>query len=332
MRTYARFHGSPAYEGGAGGGSSRRAAAVVSDPPQPTLRKGGREACCGDSIRGLCLLLALVCLGAAPAEPTAPGPLRAAPKTPPGILASVGFDQNLGDQVPLDLPFRDETGQTVMLREFFGDKPVILTLNYYECPMLCTLELNALARSLKPLTFDAGKEFAIVTVSIDPRETPALAAAKKRGYLARYGRKGAAQGWHFLTGDQPSIERLAKAVGFRYAFDPKSGQYAHAAGITVLTPQGKIARYFYGLDYPAKDLRLGLVEASAGKIGTPIDQLLLFCFHYDPSTGKYNFVVMSVLRVLGVLTAAGLGTFMFVTVRREKRGNPVSGASSAPMS
>lgn len=258
-------------------------------------------------------------LGAAPAEPTAPGPLGAAPKTPPGILASVGFDQNLGDQVPLDLPFRDETGRTVTLGDFFGEKPVILTLNYYECPMLCTLELNALARSLKPLTFSAGKEFEVVTVSIDPREKPALAAAKKRGYLARYGREGADKGWHFLTGDQASIERLAKAVGFRYAYDEKSGQYAHAAGVTVVTPRGKIARYFYGLDYPAKDLRLGLVEASAGKIGTPIDQLMLYCFHYDPTTGKYNFVVMSVLRVLGVATAAGLGTFMFVTVRREKR-------------
>ncbi|MDR3633285.1 MAG: SCO family protein [Isosphaeraceae bacterium] len=271
--------------------------------------------------RGSILLLLVACLGAAPAEPTAPGPLGAAPKTPPGILVNVGFDQNLGDPVPLDLPFRDETGRTVKLGDYFGAKPVILTLNYYECPMLCTLELNALARSLKPLKFDAGKEFEVVTVSIDPREKPALAAAKKRGYLARYGRKGADKGWHFLTGDQSSIERLAKAVGFRYAFDEKSGQYAHAAGVTVVTPQGKIARYFYGLDYPAKDLRLGLVEASEGKIGTPIDQLLLYCFHYDPLTGKYNFVVMSVLRVLGVITVAGLGTFMFVTVRRERKAD-----------
>jgi protein SCO1/2 len=193
--------------------------------------------------------------------------------------------------------------------------------------MLCTLELNALARSLKPLKFSAGQEFEVVTVSIDPREKPALAAAKKRGYLARYGREGAERGWHFLTGDQGSIERLAKAVGFRYAYDEKSGQFAHAAGITVLTPAGKVARYFYGVDYPAKDLRLGLVEASEGKIGTPIDQLMLYCFHYDPSTGKYNFVVMSVLRVLGVATAAGLGTFMFITVRRERRHAPPEAAA-----
>jgi protein SCO1/2 len=269
--------------------------------------------------RWLGLLLALAGVGAAPAEPPAPGPLGAAPKTPPGILASVGFDQNLGQDVPLDLPFRDEAGRTVTLRAFFGKRPVILTLNYYECPMLCTLELNALARSLKPLPFDAGQQFEIVTVSIDPRETPALAAAKKRGYLARYGRKGADRGWHFLTGDQPAIERLARGVGFRYAFDPKAGQFAHAAGITLLTPEGKIARYFYGLDYPARDLRLGLVEASEGKVGSPVDTLLLYCFHYDPATGKYNFVVMSVLRVLGALTVTGLGAFMFFTMRRERR-------------
>ncbi len=271
--------------------------------------------------RTSCVLAALVALAAAPAEPRSLGESSApASKTPPGLLAAVAFDQNLGAQVPLDLTFRDETGQTVRLSQYFGgEKPVILTLGYYECPMLCTLELNALARSLKPLTFDVGKQFEVVTVSIDPREAPSLAAAKKRGYLERYGRPGAENGWHFLTGDEPEIKRLADTVGFRYVYDPKSGQFAHAAGIMVLTPQGKLARYFYGLDYPARDLRFALMEASARRIGSPIDQLLLYCFHYDPTTGKYNFMIMAALRILGVATMMSLGTFMFVMFRRDRR-------------
>jgi protein SCO1/2 len=246
-------------------------------------------------------------------------PRTAPAQTPSGILRSVGFDQNLDAQVPLDLPFRDEAGREVRLGEFFGRKPVLLNLVYYECPMLCTLELNALVMSLKPLSFDVGKEFDIVTVSIDPGETPALAASKKRGYLSRYGREGAGRGWHFLTGGEASVRRLADVVGFRYAYDRQADQYAHPAGVMVLTPGGRVSRYFYGIEYPPRDLRLGLIEASAGKIGSPVDRLLLLCYHYDPRTGKYNLVIMNVLRFLGAATVLGLGTFMFVMFRRDRR-------------
>jgi protein SCO1/2 len=235
------------------------------------------------------------------------------------ILHQVGFDQNLDAQIPLDLVFRDEAGRPVVLGELLGTRPVILTLNYYNCPMLCTVELNALLRSLQVLPFDVGREFAVVTVSIDPKETPALAAAKKAGYLRRYGRSGGTAGWRFLTGEEPSIQRLTQAVGFRYAFDSKSGQFAHPAGFVVLTPEGRIARYFYGLDYPPRDLRLALVEASAHKIGSAVDQVLLVCFHYDPSTGRYNVAVMSILRVFCALTAVGLATFMLCMFRRDRR-------------
>jgi protein SCO1/2 len=252
----------------------------------------------------------LIAFGAAPALAQSPAS---------ELIRKVAFDQNLNAQVPLELPFRDEAGREVRLGDFLGKKLVILTLVYYECPMLCTLELNSLARSLKPLAFDVGDQFDIVTVSIDPGETPQLAAIKKKNYLGRYGRKGAERGWHFLTGDEMSIRRLAGVVGFRYVYDPKTDQYAHPAGIMILTPQGKIARYLYGVDYAARDLRLGLIEASAGKIGSPVDQLLLLCFHYDPSTGKYNFAIMQALRVCGVATVAGLGTYVFVMLRRERR-------------
>ena len=188
--------------------------------------------------------------------------------------------------------------------------------------MLCTLVLNGLTRSLKPLAFDAGREFDVVVVSIDPKETPALAAVKKRGYLSRYGRPGTEQGWHFLTGDEPSIRRLAQVAGFRYHYDPQTGQYAHPAGIMVLTPQGRVARYLYGVDYAARDLRLGLIEASAGKIGSPVDQLLLLCFHYDPGTGKYTLAVIQALRVGGVATVVALGSFIGLMIWRERRARP----------
>jgi protein SCO1/2 len=258
------------------------------------------------------------------ARPTLAKPLAPAQVRSP-LLSQVGFDQNLNAQLPLDLAFRDEAGRTVTLGEYFGKRPVIVNLVYYECPMLCTLELTELARSLKPVAFNPGQEFEIVTVSIDPGEQPALAAAKKHRYLELYGRKGAEVGWHFLTGDESSIKRLAQTVGFRYAYDPTSDQYAHPAGIIMATPQGRISRYFYGLNYPARDLRLGLIEASAGKIGAPIDRLLLLCFHYDPNTGRYNFAIMSVLRILGTGTVLGLGTFMFVMYRRDRR-RAVAGA------
>ncbi len=238
---------------------------------------------------------------------------------PAPILQRVGIDQKLNAQVPLDLVFRDESGRAVTLREYFGERPVLLSLVYYECPMLCTLILNGLLRSLRALSFTAGKEFVVLTVSFDPREGPQLAAAKKRAYVRSYGRPEAERGWHFLTGDEDAIRRLTEAVGFRYAFDAETGQFAHASGIMVLTPQGRVARYFYGIEYAPRDLRLGLVEAAQGKIGSPVDQLLLYCYHYDPKTGRYSMLIMNVLRLAGAATVLAVGGFMLVMFRRERR-------------
>jgi len=237
----------------------------------------------------------------------------------PGPLRGVGLDQRLNEQVPLDLTFRDETGKTVQLREYFGEKPVILVLAYYECSMLCTLVLNGVLRSLRTLSFSVGHEFNIVTVSFNPKDTPTLAAAKKDTYLRGYARPGAEAGWHFLTGEEEAIQRLTRTVGFRYTYDPQSGQYAHASGIMVLTPRGKIARYFYGIEYAPRDLRLGLVEASANTIGSPIDQVLLFCYHYDPQTGQYGLLIMNALRLAGIATVLSVGTFMLIMFRRDRR-------------
>lgn len=268
---------------------------------------------------GSFLLALSACLPAiAVGREQAPTP-RATSEMAPGLFRGVKFDQNLDTRLPLDVPLRDERGRSIALGDFFGRKPVIVNLVYYECPMLCNEVLNSLLRSMNALAFDVGKEFDVVTVSIDPAETPELASRKKAAYLARYGRKGAADGWHFLTGDEPSIRRLAKAVGFNYAYDEKSRQFAHPAGIAIATPQGKIARYFFGISYPARDLRLALVEAATGKIGSPMDQILLMCFHYDPRTGKYNVAVMNVVRFLGCMTLASLGTFMLVMFRRDHR-------------
>jgi len=231
----------------------------------------------------------------------------------------------LNEQLPLDLTFRDETGKTVQLREYFGEKPVILALVYYDCPMLCTLVLNGVLRSLRTLSFTVGHEFNVVTVSFNSKDTPTLAAAKKETYLQGYARRGAEAGWHFLTGEEEAIQRLTHTIGFRYTYDPQSGQYAHASGIIVLTPQGKIARYFYGIEYAPRDLRLGLVEASANTIGSPVDQILLFCYHYDPQTGKYGLIIMNALRLAGVATVLSVGTFMLVMFRRDRRQKVTSG-------
>ena len=240
---------------------------------------------------------------------------------PPPGLQGVGIDQRLNEQVPLDLSFRDESGKTVRLRDYVVDKPVILTMVYYECPMLCTLVLKGLVKALRPLKFDVGNQFDIVTVSFNPKETSALAAEKKDSILSEYKRPGAAAGWHFLTGDVDQIERLAKAVGFRYKYLPKTGQYAHAAAIMVLTPGGKLARYFYGVEYSPRDLRLGLIEAAKNKIGTPVDQVLLYCFQYDPSTGRYSAVVLNIIRLGGVVTIVLLGGFMLVMFRRDSKAS-----------
>ena len=215
----------------------------------------------------------------------------------PPHLQNVGIEQHLDGQVPPDLTFVDDTGRTVKLGDYFGKKPLILNLVYYNCTMLCGEALAGLSGSMKMVKFNVGNEFDVITVSFNPHETPEIAAAKKQDYLKRYGRPGAASGWHFLTGPAESINALTKAVGFQYQYDPKINQYAHATAIMVLTPQGRISRYFYGVDYPPKDLRMGLVEASQGKIGNAVDQVLLYCYHYDPATGKYGAVISNILRL-----------------------------------
>jgi protein SCO1/2 len=244
---------------------------------------------------------------------------RAQQITTPAILDKVGITQNLNAQVPPDIAFHDESGKSVRIGDFFGRKPIVLSLVYFDCPALCTEVLNGELRTMKAIALDLGKDFDAVTVSFEPKDTPALAKAKRDVYIGQYGRPGAVDHWHFLTGDQQSIEALTNAVGFRYAYDSSIRQYAHAAAILVLTPGGRIDRYFYGVIYPARDLRLGLVEASEGKIGTLTDHALLYCYQYDPMTGKYGVVVMNVLRVTGGLTVLVLGIFMTLMFLRERK-------------
>ena len=240
---------------------------------------------------------------------------------PPPITQKVGIEQHLDAQVPLDLPFRDEAGKEVRLGDLVGGKPTVLVLAYYRCPMLCTQVLNGVLDAARKMSFDVGDEYNIVTVSFDAREQPGLAAAKKATYLAQYDRPGAPaeQGWHFLTGEQDSIDRLTDAVGFRYEYDAKKDQFAHGSGIMVLTPQGKVSRYFYGIKYPPRDLRLSLVEASANHIGTPVDAVLLLCYHYDPGTGQYTPAVLGLVRLGGVVTVLLLGGFIGVSLWRGRR-------------
>ena len=239
----------------------------------------------------------------------------------PELLNQAGIDQKLNNQVPLNLTFRDEHGATVELGQFFAGKPVILTLVYYNCPMLCTQVLNAVDRSMETMPLEIGKDFNVVTVSIDPSDRAPMADAKHAMYAGMYlgttGRKGAETGWHFLTGDESQIKALADAVGFRYAYDADSKQFAHASGIMVLTPDGKVSKYFYGVTYPAGDLRLGLVDASQEKIGTVADQLLLYCYHYDPHTGKYGLVISRALQLGGGATVLIGGIFLFFLFRGE---------------
>ena len=234
----------------------------------------------------------------------------------PGLKA-VGVDQRLDEQLPLDLQFRDETGKAVRLGDYFGKRPVILNLAYFGCTMLCGEVQTGIIGSLRTLQFNPSTDFDLVTVSFDPRETPEQAAAKKKSLLMRYHRPGAEQGWHFLTGDQKNIEALTKSVGFDYQYDANSGQWAHAAAIILLTPKGKISKYFYGVEFAPKDLRFGLIEASENKIGTIVDQMLLYCYHYNPATGKYGAVIMNVLRLAGVATVLILGGLVLILFRRE---------------
>jgi protein SCO1/2 len=237
----------------------------------------------------------------------------------PPVLKDVGIDQLLNNQVPLDLEFRDESGRTVKLAEYFKDKPVVLSLVYYDCPRLCTQVLTGLLGAMKALPMSPGKEFVNLSVSFDPRETPQLAAAKKAEYLKRYDRPGAEAGWHFLTGDERAIQALTKSVGFRYVWDPVTKQYAHAGGIMVLTPQGKISRYFYGIEYAPRDLRFGVIDASAGKVGSLADQVILYCYMYDPDRGTYGLVMMRLLRIFGGLTVVTLLALFLYLRRKEKQ-------------
>jgi protein SCO1/2 len=248
----------------------------------------------------------------------------------PTPLREVSFDQKLDQQVPLDLEFRDDTGGRVRLRDSFDGKPVILVLAYYRCPKLCNEVLNGLVRSLLDVPLDLGRDFNVVTVSFDPREQPELAAAKKAHYLERYGRARDARAWRFLTGEEEPIRRLADSVGFRYRYDPRTDQYAHASGIVVLTPDGRTSRYFYGIKFAPRDLRLGLVDASGGKIGSPVDRVLLYCFHYDPSVGKYGVTIMNLVRLGGVLTMIGIGVLWFVLWRMGPRQEPDAPAKPTP--
>jgi protein SCO1/2 len=236
----------------------------------------------------------------------------------PQLLTEIGLDQKLDAQLPLDLPFRDESGRAVTLGDYFGSRPVVLTLVYYECPMLCTQVLNGLASAIGVLQFDVGREFDIVTVSFDPNETPDLATAKKASYMERYNRPGAAAGWHFLTGSAKSIEALTKAVGFRYAYNESTDQFAHVSGIMVVTPDGRLSHYFYGIEYGPRDLRLALIEAGDRKIGSAVDQLLLYCFHYDPKSAKYSVAVMRLVRSAGIATVLAIVAGIVVMRRRDK--------------
>ena len=238
--------------------------------------------------------------------------------TVPGVLGKVAFEQRLNEQLPLDLPFKDEDGRDVKLGDYFGGKPVVLTFVYYECPMLCTQVLNGLRSALSVIDESIGDEFDVVTVSFDARETPVLAAAKKKVHLDDYKRPSAARGWHFLTGGQASIDALTKAAGFSYAWDDETRQFAHASGVVVATPEGKLANYFFGIDYAPRDLKFALIESSQGRIGRFAERVLLYCYHYDPASGQYGFVAMRAVRIGGAVTLAALVGFVLVSLRRER--------------
>ena len=234
----------------------------------------------------------------------------------PPAVKDVGIDQRLNEQLPLDAVFKDDQGREVRLGEYFKGKPVVLALIYYSCPMLCNQVLNGMLSSVRQVSFNAGEEYQVVAISFDSRETPQLAAAKKQTYVKAYNRASGNAGWHFLTGDEPNIKRVTDAVGFRYKWDDKTNQFAHASGIFLLTPEGKLARYFYGIEYRPRDVRLALVEASQSRIGTPVDTLMLYCYHYDPRTGKYGPVVMNIMRVAGVITLGLIAGMLWMFRRR----------------
>jgi protein SCO1 len=291
------------------------------------LPSGPRLLAPGPWLLGLCLLAPAPWLRAQPDQPAPAQPTlnlidpNLKPKLP-AALQGVGIDQKLDQQVPLNLVFRDEAGRTVPLATFFHGKPVLLALVYYRCPMLCTQILSGVVSSLKVVSFNPGRDFEVVSVSFDPKDTFETAAAKKENYLRRYGRPNTANGFHFLTGDQANIKALTDAVGFHYKYDPITQQFAHASGIMILTPEGHLSRYFYGVEYAPRDVRLGLVEASNNKIGTPVDEALLFCFHYDPSTGKYGAIAVNLLRAAGGAFALICGGFLLIAWRRDAHRHP----------
>jgi len=260
--------------------------------------------------RHLCLLISTLILIFSTAPAFAQDP-------PAGVLAQIGIDQKLNAPIPMNLSFRDESGTDVRIGEFFHGKPVILSLVYYECPMLCSMTLNGLVKSLRPLTFTIGNEFEVVTLSFDPNEKPALAAAKKSVYVEDYGRPGARSGWHFLTGSEDSIHRLTESVGYRYQWDEYTRQWAHVSAILVLTPDGRVSQYLYGIEFSARDVRLSLIQASQNKIGTLVDRVLLYCYHYNPETGRYGLVIMNTVRMASLAAVAVLALFIVISVRRE---------------
>jgi protein SCO1/2 len=262
----------------------------------------------------------------APAQPTLSMQDSSLKPVLPGALQGVGIDQKLDQQVPLNLVFHDEAGRDVPLSTYFtGKKPVILALVYYRCPMLCTQILTGLESCLKAVSFNPGQDFEVVSISFDPKDTAELAASKKQLYLRRYGRPNTANGWHFLTGDAANIQALTDAVGYHVKYDPKTDQYAHASGIMIATPDGRLSKYFYGVEYSPRDVRLGLVEAAQNKIGTPVDQMLLFCFHYDPATGKYGAVALNMVRLAGAGFVLIGGAFLVILMRRERHpGRPAA--------
>ena len=254
--------------------------------------------------------------GAGPGIMSPPANVR-----PPG-LKNVGIEQRLNEQIPADLLFRDETGKQVRIGDYFGKKPLILSLVYFRCPMLCSEVLSGVEGSLKALTFNVGNEFDVLTVSFDPKDTPEAATEKKADILKRYHRPGAEKGWHFLTGSEESIRALTNAVGFSYEYDPKTDQFAHSTAIMILTPQGKIAQYYYGIEFPPKDIRLGLIQASENKIGTLADEVILYCYHYDPKAGRYSAIISRILQLAGGLTIVSLGTVLLILFRREPHLEP----------
>ncbi len=237
----------------------------------------------------------------------------------PEILRHVGIEQRIGVSLPLDLEFNDETGTPVSLGSYFGDKPVILTLVYYDCPMLCTEVLNGLNRSLAPLNYSIGEEFKVVTVSFDPLESPTLASQKKAVYTQRYGRPGTGEGWHFLTGEAPAIDALTETVGFNYVYDETEGQFVHGSAIMIISPKGTVSHYFFGIEYPSEDIRLALIESSEEKLGNVFDQIMLYCFNYDPEQGRYGVAIMNAMRLAGLATLLAMGSFMVVMFKRDRR-------------